>query len=52
MNTERNDNMKTDAMKTLDSPKARQLMASLYGEYNVEANVKRYKNLGIGRAHV
>lgn len=37
--------MKTDAMKTLDSPKARQLMASLYGEYNVEANVKRYKNL-------
>ena len=37
--------MKTDAMRILDSAKARELMAKLYGRDNVETNVKRYKDL-------
>ena len=45
MSTERKNIMKTDAMRILDSAKARELMAKLYGRDNVETNVKRYKDL-------
>ena len=41
MSTERKNIMKTDAMRILDSAKARELMAKLYGRDNVETKVKR-----------
>ncbi len=37
--------MKTETMKLLDSAATHELMAKLYGEENVEKNVRRYKDL-------
>lgn len=37
--------MKTDTLQLLDSPKARQLMAVLYGKEQADAAVVRYKDL-------